>query len=54
MWGFRRWIEDDLECSYGIVPQEEVLLLFNKEDISKMKTMLTEDWIEIPDDGRYT
>ena len=29
-----------------------VLLLFNKEDISKMRTMLTEDWIQIPDDGR--
>ena len=22
-----------------------VLLLFNKEDISKMRTMLTEDWV---------
>ena len=31
-----------------------VLLLFNKEDISKMRIMLTEDWVEIPDDGRWT
>merc|ERR1712032_1141118 len=29
-------------------------LLFNKEDISKMKTMLAEDWIEIPDDVKCT
>jgi hypothetical protein len=28
-----------------------VLLLFNKEDISKMRQMLKEDWVEVPDDG---
>jgi len=26
-------------------PQIGVLLLLNKEDISKMKVMLTEDWV---------
>ena len=31
---------------------KSVLLLFNKEDISKMKVMLTEDWLQIPDDGK--
>ena len=29
-----------------------VLLLFNKEDISNMRTLLTEDFVEIPDDGK--
>ena len=35
----------------AFVQAKSVLLLLNKEDISKMKVMLTEDWIQIPDDG---
>ena len=30
-----------------------VLLLFNKEDISKMRQMLKEDWVEIPAGGTF-
>jgi len=27
-------------------------LLFNKEDISKMRVLLTEDFLQIPSDGK--
>ena len=36
----------------GVAGRKGVLLLFNKEDISKMRKLLTEDWIKIPEEGK--
>ena len=36
----------------GNLKSSDGKVLFNKEDISKMRQMLTMDWVEIPSDGR--
>ena len=40
-------------ASLGFGHAKGVLLLFNKEDISKMRQMLKEDWVEIPAGGTF-
>ena len=40
-------------ASLGFGHAKRVLLLFNKEDISKMRQMLKEDWVEIPAGGTF-